>query len=66
MAVVPVHGYRPKTNHSLAAIKWLKWLAHKEGLNIQHALNGGEVKLGRYYVDGQNRNDRKQVYEFLG
>ena len=52
--------------HSIAAIKWLKWVSHSEEVDIQHAHNGGEVRIGTFYVDGQDRNNKKQLFEFNG
>ncbi len=46
-------------------IKWLKWVSVSENLDIQHARNGGEVRIGNYKVDGCRRNS-KYVYEFYG
>jgi hypothetical protein len=36
------------------------------GDDIQHKLNGGEVAIGRYKVDGQSRIDPRIVYEYNG
>lgn len=63
IAVVPHGGYRKEERQSVMALKWLKWLAHTTGQRIQHKLNGGEVKIGRWRVDGLC--DRT-VYEFYG
>ncbi|XP_041479156.1 uncharacterized protein LOC121426824 isoform X1 [Lytechinus variegatus] len=65
IGLIPQHGYKSKERHSLAALKWLKWVSHKEGIRLQHARNGGEFKIGRYRVDGYHV-DSKTVYEFLG
>lgn len=66
IAVVPHLGYRKNDRHSIVAMKWLKWLSCKHVLDIQHALNGGEVKCGNYKFDGQLRSDKRVVYEFYG
>jgi hypothetical protein len=66
IGVIPYGGYERDKRHSIAAIKWLKWVAHSEDLNIQHAHNGGEAHIGLFMVDGQDRNDRHQVFEFNG
>jgi hypothetical protein len=47
-------------------IKWLKQISSERGLDIQHALNGGEVRIGQYKVDGQLRSDTRQLFEFYG
>ena len=70
IAIVPHGGYRKKDKHSIMAIKWLKWLAHTEQLDIEHARNGGEAQIiagGRTFkVDGQLRTDRSILFEFNG
>lgn len=40
IAMVPVHGYVNKSNYSLDSIRWLSFVAFREGITIQHALNG--------------------------
>ena len=66
IAIVPNGGYRTEEMQSAIAIKWLKWLSESEDLEIQHARNGREVKILNYKVDGQLRNDIKQLFEFNG
>jgi len=51
--------------YSKKAIKWLKYEENKRNINIQHALNGGEKKIGRYYVDGFNQK-LNTIFEFHG
>ena len=38
------------------AIEWLEWVAHKEGIHIQHQLNKTEKRIGgrKLPVDGFN------------
>jgi len=43
------------------AIKWLQWLS--ENLEIRHYLNGGEVKIGPFKLDGLSGNT---IYECYG
>ena len=45
IGIVPAGGYRKNDKQSIIAIKWLKWLSEQNGLDIQHAKNGGEVCL---------------------
>ena len=45
-------GYRHNEMQSIIALKWLKWVAEKEDLQIQHAGNGVEKQIGKYKVDG--------------
>ena len=57
-------------NHSILAIKWLKYLNIAENLSpqIRHARNGGEVRVLGKPVDGyrESRDGEKTVYRFLG
>ena len=60
---------RKMQTHSVAAIKWLKWLNVSENLEppIQHARNGGEVTVLSRPVDGYREyRGRKYVYDFMG
>ena len=37
----------------MSAYYWMDWLAHSQGLDIQHRLKTGrEVRVGKYLVDG--------------
>lgn len=52
---------------SHASIQWSQYEAFSRKISIRHALNGGEVKFGRYWVDGCAELDgKKVVFEFLG
>lgn len=58
VAIVPEMGYERRENSSAIATKYLKWLAHKNGWDIEHAqTEGGEVRVcdGKYAVDGYVR-----------
>ena len=63
IAVVPHGGYRKEERQSIIGLKWLKWFAHTTGQRIQHKLNGGEARIGRWKVDGLCE---QTVYEFYG
>jgi hypothetical protein len=65
LAIVPHGGYRRNDKHSVIAIKWIKHVSETEGLDIQHAENGGEVRIGRWKVDGHVRGTN-QLMEFNG
>ena len=43
IGIIPHGGYRKNDKHSIVAMKWLKWVSESEGIDIQHARNGGEV-----------------------
>ena len=67
IAIVP--EYAKKDNYSKMSIMWLNYMSKAKGLNIQHALNGGEKKLTiddkTYKVDGFCE-ETNTVYEFHG
>ena len=52
IGIVPPMGYTPKNNQSLFAHKWLSYTAEKREIHIQHARNGGEKRVGDYFLDG--------------
>ncbi|XP_067322381.1 uncharacterized protein [Anolis sagrei] len=52
---------------STASIQWLSFVSHKEKVEIRHALNGGEVKVSNYFLDGYAVvGGREIAYEFFG
>ena len=67
IAIVP--EYVKTDNFSKMSIIWLNYMSKAKGLNIQHALNGGEKKLTidykTYKVDGFCE-ETNTVYEFHG
>ena len=63
IALIPPQGYTPNHKHSMKAMCWLKWIARAKGINIRHALNGGEIRIGNYLADGLHE---QTVYEFYG
>ena len=67
IAIVP--EYSKTDNYSKMSIIWLNYMSKAKGLNIQHALNGGEKKLTiddkTYKVDGFCE-ETNTVYEFHG
>jgi len=68
IAIIPHHGYNPEQKQSVKAMQWLKYISHKEKLNIQHARNGGEKVIGAYPVDGyyETTEGERVVLEFHG
>ena len=65
IARVPPAGY-VKAKYSDEGYEWVEYLRRFKGvINIQHAANGGEVKLGNYIVDGFDR-ETNTVYEYYG
>jgi len=65
IGVVPHGGYNCRENQSITAIKWLKWVSESQKIRIRHKLNGAEVKVGPYKVDGMDEST-KTIYEFYG
>ncbi|CAG5111063.1 Oidioi.mRNA.OKI2018_I69.chr2.g5399.t1.cds [Oikopleura dioica] len=43
---------RTQTHVSVESIQWLEFFAHSTGLNVIHAFNKGEKKIGTYFLDG--------------
>lgn len=44
---------------------WLKFISNKQNIYIRHAKNGGEFKVGEYFLDGICE-ENKTIYEFHG
>lgn len=63
IGIVPHGGYRRNERQSNLAMKWLKWVSHRDGIRIRHARNEGEQKIGNFKVDGIYE---KTVYEMNG
>ena len=65
IALVPHGGYNNDTQ-STKALKWLKWMEHRDGTRLRHArTEGGEKHFGPYKVDGWDETS-KTAYEFYG
>lgn len=43
-------------NYNEKACKYMDLLNEENGWNLQHALNGGEVQIGPYFLDGYDKN----------
>ncbi len=54
-----------KVRQSNMAIKWLSYIAEKEGIHIEHVRNGGEKRFGKYSLDGYHE-ESNTAYEFQG
>ena len=64
IALLPQHQhFKRKQSHE--ALQWLSYTAEKEGIHIQHARNGGEKRVGDYYLDGYCE-DTHTAYEYQG
>ena len=54
-----------KRKQSHEALQWLSYTAEKEDIRIQHAKNGGEKRVGNYYLDGYCE-ETHTAYEYQG
>ena len=66
IAKIPPGGYK-MDQYSKSSIQYLEWVSRREGIKIQHALNGGEVCFPeiRYKLDGHCQ-ETNTAYEFHG
>ena len=51
------------TNHNPKACEFIDKLNKEKGWNLQHALNGGEVELYGYFVDGYDK-EKNIIFEY--
>ena len=54
-----------KRKQSHEALQWLSYTAEKEDIHIQHVRNGGEKRVGNYYLDGYCE-ETHTAYEYQG
>jgi hypothetical protein len=54
-----------KNNYSKKQIEWLKYMNIQYNTDIKHALNGGEIKIDKYLIDGFCENNNI-CFEFNG
>lgn len=52
IAIIPEVGYNPYYNSSIKAQQWLSYFATKHRVHVQHAKNGREYQVGKYFLDG--------------
>ena len=64
IALFPRHQ-QLKRKQSHEALQWLSYTAEKEEIRIQHARNGGEKRVGNYYLDGYCE-ETHTAYEYQG
>ena len=64
IALLPQHQQN-KRKQSHEALQWLSYTAEKEEIRIQHARNGGEKRVGNYYLDGYCE-ETHTAYEYQG
>ena len=61
IGLIPAQGYCPEEKHSIKALQWLQFIAQAEHQRVQHARNGGELKIGSYKVDGYYETEQERV-----
>ena len=64
IALLPQHQ-ELKRKQSHEALQWLSYTAEKEEIRIQHDRNGGEKRVGNYYLDGYCE-ETHTAYEYQG
>ena len=64
IALLPQHQVL-KRKQSHEALQWLSYTAEKEEIRIQHDRNGGEKRVGNYYLDGYCE-ETHTAYEYQG
>ena len=64
IALLPQHQ-QLKRKQSHEALQWLSYTADKEEIRMQHARNGGEKRVGNYYLDGYCE-ETHTAYEYQG
>ena len=64
IALLPQHQVL-KRKQSHEALQWLSYTAEKEEIRMQHARNGGEKRVGDYYLDGYCE-ETHTAYEYQG
>ena len=65
IGIIPVLGFNPEQKTSKQALQWIQFISFKENKLIQHARNGGELKIKNFFVDGFHEPS-KTIYEFHG
>ena len=64
IALFPQHQVL-KRKQSHEALQWLSYTAEKEEIRMQHDRNGGEKRVGKYYLDGYCE-ETHTAYEYQG
>ena len=64
IALLPQHQ-QLKRKQSHEALQWLSYISEKEEIRMQHARNGGEKRVGDYYLDGYCE-ETHTAYEYQG
>lgn len=62
-ALLKANGVVLKPNYNPTACEYIDALNKEKGWHLQHALNGGEIKCGPYWMDGYDK-DLNIVFEY--
>ncbi|CAF1135143.1 unnamed protein product [Brachionus calyciflorus] len=65
IGIIPENGYHLEHKTSIKCQLWLKYLSEKKNIRIQHSKNGGEINVGKYRLDGYDK-ESNILYEFHG
>ena len=67
IGIVPAGGYTRQDSFSKKSILWLELIGYREGIRIQHAMNGGEFQIPEtnYHSDGVCF-ETQTLYEYFG
>ena len=65
IGIINDNGYNSQQKHSKQSIVWLEYIAKRDNIEIQHARNKGEMKIGDYLVDGWHEPS-STCYEYFG
>ena len=57
--------FKRETRFSQESLQWLTWVAKEKNIDIRHALNGGEVRIQNYLIDGFDEKNNT-VYSYYG
>ena len=57
--------FRRRVATNLKELYWVEWMSHTLGAEVRHTHNGGQQKVGKYYVDGYIPS-KKLVLQFHG
>ena len=49
-AIIPPEGYPNQKNYSIKAVRWIQSKAKERGIEIKHAMNGGEQRISGHWM----------------
>ena len=57
--------FKPKGKEPIAVL-WLEWMMKQHNCHIQHQMNYGEKRIGKYKIDGWSPQKPKTLFSFYG